>query len=76
MSNQRDYEFRTRLGIEQYDVILTKEQWVLTKIRSSFEGENTPIQYNVLVCDLHFNDYSLQYKLIKMGIATERLLTE
>ena len=76
MSNQRDYEFRTRLGIQQYDVILTKEQWVLTKIRSSFEGENTPIQYNVLVCDLHFHDYSLQYKLIKMDIATERLLTE
>ena len=34
------------------------------------------IQYNVLGCDLHFHDYSLQYKLIKMDIATERLLTE
>ena len=32
--------FRTRSGFKQYDVILTKEQSVLTKIMSSFEREN------------------------------------
>ena len=32
--------FRTRLGFKQYDVILTKEQSLLTKMMSSFEGEN------------------------------------
>ena len=32
--------FTRRLGFKQYDVILTKEQSVLTKIMSSFEGEN------------------------------------
>ena len=32
------HKFRTRLGFKQYDVILTKEQPVLTKC--SFEGEN------------------------------------
>ena len=30
-------KFRTRLGFAQFDVILTKEQSVLTKIMSSFE---------------------------------------
>ena len=30
---------RTRLGFKHYDVILTKEQSVLPKIISSFEGE-------------------------------------
>ena len=34
------HKFRTRLGLKQYDVILTKEQSVLTKIISSVEGEN------------------------------------
>ena len=33
------YKFRARLGFKQYDVILTKEQSVLTKLLSSFEGE-------------------------------------
>ena len=31
------HEFRTRLGFKQHDVILTKEQSVLTKIMSLFE---------------------------------------
>ena len=36
-----DHKFRTRVGFKQYDVVLTKEQSVLTNIiMSSFEGEN------------------------------------
>ena len=52
------HKFRTRLGLKQYDVILTKEQSVLTKIMSSFEGENMQTQYNVLSyrIDLYFHD--------------------
>ena len=42
----RDHKFRT-LGLKKYDVILTKEQSVLTKIMSLFEGENMQIQYKV-----------------------------
>ena len=55
------HKFRTRLGFKQYDVILTKEQPVLTKIMSSFEGENMQTQYNVLSyrIDLHFYGYNL-----------------
>ena len=41
-------KFRTRLGFKQYDVILTTEQKMLTKITSSFEGENMQTQYNAL----------------------------
>ena len=32
-------KFKTRLRFKQYDVILTKEQSVLTKIKSSSERE-------------------------------------
>ena len=40
-------EFRARLGFKQYDVILTKEQSVLTEIMGLFEGENMLTQCNV-----------------------------
>ena len=43
-----DHKFRTRLGFKQYDVILAKQQSALTKVMSSFEGENMQTQYNFL----------------------------
>ena len=33
------HKFTTKLEFKHYDVILTKEQSVLTKVMSSFEGE-------------------------------------
>ena len=42
------HKFKTRLGFKQYDVIVTKEQSVVTKIMSSFGGKNIQRQYNVL----------------------------
>ena len=42
------HKSRLRLGLKQYDVILTEEQTVLTEIMSSFEGENMQTQYKVL----------------------------
>ena len=39
------HKFRTRLGFKQFDVILTKEQSVLTKMISSFGGENMQKKY-------------------------------
>ena len=42
------HKFRARLGFKQCDVILTKEQSVLTKIMSSFEGDDMQTQYKVL----------------------------
>ena len=46
-------------GFKQKDVILTKEQSVLTKIKSSFQGENMQTQYSVLRyrTDLYSHDY-------------------
>ena len=34
------HKSRTRLGFKQYDLILRKKQSVLTRIISSFEGQN------------------------------------
>ena len=55
------HKFRTRLGLEQYDVVLTKEESVLTKIMSSFERANVQTQYNVLgyIIDLYFHNCKL-----------------
>ena len=63
------HKFRVRLGFKQYDVILTKEQSVLTKIMSSFEGENMQTQYNVLSyrIDLYFLDYKLAIEIDESG---------
>ena len=38
-------KFRTKLGLKQYDAILTKEQSILTKIMSLFKGENMETIY-------------------------------
>ena len=43
------YKFRARSVFKQYDVILTKKQSVLTKLMSSFEGENMQTKCNVLL---------------------------
>ena len=44
----------TKLGFKQCDVILTKEQSVLTKIISSCRGENIQTQFNGYNIDLYF----------------------
>ena len=53
--------FRTRLGFKPCNAILIKEQSVLTKIISLFEGEYMPTQYKVLSyrIELYFHDYKL-----------------
>ena len=52
------HKCRTRLGFKQYNLILTKEQSVITGIMRSFEGENMQTQYNLLGyrIDLYFHD--------------------
>ena len=62
-------KFRTRLGFKQYDVILTKQQSVLTRIMSSIEGENMQVQYNILSdrIDLYFHDYKLAIEIDENG---------
>ena len=53
------HKFTTRSGFKQYDVTLTKEQSVLTKILTSFEWENIQTQYSIVGyrTDLYFHGY-------------------
>ena len=63
------HKFRTKLGFKQYDVILTKNQSALTKIMSSFKGENIQTQYNVLSfrINLYFHGYKLAIEIDENG---------
>ena len=58
-------KFRKRLGFKQYDVIFTKEQSVITKIMSLFEGENMQTQYKILSykIDLYLDEYKLAIEI-------------
>ena len=58
---------RTRLEFKQYDVILTKEQSVLAKIKMLFEGENMETQYSALGfrIDLYSHDYEFAIEIDK-----------
>ena len=61
VSTPKAIEFRSKLGFNQYDIILTKEQSVLKSIMDVFEGENMQAQYSVLGyrIDVYFHDYKL-----------------
>ena len=62
-------KFRTRLRFKQYDVILTKEQSVLTKTRRLFKGENMQTQYKKLGyrIDLYFHGSNFAIKIDENG---------
>ena len=72
------HKFRTRLGFKQYNVILTKEQSLLTKIVSSFKGENIKTQNNVLsyTIDLYFHDFKLAIEIYKNGHSNRNIDNE
>ena len=63
------HKCRTRLGFKQYNLILTKEQSVITGIVRSFEGENMQTQYNLLGYrnDLYFHDYKRAIEIDEYG---------
>ena len=63
------HAFRTRIRFKQYDVILTREQSVITKTMCLFAGENMRAQYNVLSyrIDLYFYDYKLAIETDENG---------
>ena len=63
------YKFKTRLGFKHYDVILTKEQSLVTRIINSFEGENMQTQHNVLGyrTDLYFFGLKLATEIDGIG---------
>ena len=66
---------KSRLGFKEYDVILTKEESVFTKIMSLFEGENMKTQYNALDyrINLYFHDYKLAIKFDENGYSEKNI---
>ena len=63
------HKFRTRLRFKQNDAIFTKEESVLTRIISPFEGENMQTRYNVLGyrIELFFHDCKLAIEIDENG---------
>ena len=59
VSTPKSIEFRSKLGFNQYDITLTKEQSVLKSVMEAFEGENMQTQHSVLGyrIDLYFYVY-------------------
>ena len=59
------HRFRIRLGFKQFDVVFTKEQSVVSKIKIPFEVENIQTQYSVLgdMIDLYFHSHKLAIEL-------------
>ena len=59
------HRFRIRLGFKQFDVVFTKEQSVVSKIKIPFEVENIQTQYGVLgdMIDLYFHSHKLAIEL-------------
>ena len=48
VSRPKSIEFGSKLGFNQYDTTLTKEQSLLKSVMDAFEGENMQTQYSVL----------------------------
>ena len=61
VATPKSIEFRSKLGFNQYDITLTKEQSVLKSVMDAFEGENMQTRYSVLGyrTDLYFHHYKL-----------------
>ena len=69
VSTSKTIEFKSKLGFNQYDITLTKEQSVLRSIMDAFEGENMQTQYSVLgyKIDLYFHAYKLAVETHEKG---------
>ena len=69
VSTPKSIEVRSKLGFNQYDITLTKEQSVLKSVMDAFEGENMQTQKSVLVyrTDLYFHDYKLAIEVDEKG---------
>ena len=62
-------EFRSKLGFNQYDITLTKEQSVLKSVMDAFEGENMQTQCSFLGyrIDLYFYKHKLAIEVDEKG---------
>ena len=69
ISTPKTIRFRSKLGFNQYDMILTKEKSVLKSVMDAFEGENMQTQYSFLGyrTDLYSPDYKLAVEVDEKG---------
>ena len=68
-STPKSIELRSKLGFNQYDITLTKEQLELKSRMDAFEEENMQTQYSILGyrTDLYFHDYKLAIEVDEKG---------
>ena len=61
--------FRTRLGFNQHDPIMTQEQSILSKIMTIFVAEEIILQHNVLGyrIEAYFPKYKLAIEIDEQG---------
>ena len=59
-------EFRSELGFKQYDIVLSKEQSVISKITKLYSNEKILLQHSVLgyKIDLYFPKHKLAIEVI------------
>ena len=62
-------EFKTKLGFNQHDLIMTKEQSVSTKIMKAFSNEETLPQHSALSykINLYFSEHKLAIEIDEKG---------
>ena len=62
-------DFKSKLGFNQHDIIMTKEQLVLQKLIKVFAKEKILIQHSVLKyrIDLYFPDHKLAIGVDERG---------
>ena len=69
VATPKSTEFRSKLGFNQDNITLIKEQSVLKSVMDAFEGEKMQTQYSVLGyrIDLYFHDYKLAVEVDEKG---------
>ena len=69
VSTPKSIEFKSKLGFNQFDITLTKEQSILKSVMDTFERENMQTQYSVLGyrIDIYFHDYRLAIEVDEKG---------
>ena len=69
VATPKSIEFKSKLGFNQHDITLNKEQLILRSIMDTFEGENMQTQYAVLGhrIDLYFHEYKLAIEVHEKG---------
>ena len=69
VSTPKAIEFRSELGFKQHDIILTKEQSVISKITKLFAKEKILLQHSIFnyKIDLYFPKHKLAIEVDEKG---------